>query len=52
MDTVKVHGQAYRPRVIDAALDRALAAAGAVVIEGFRASGQTMTALRSPTLTW
>ena len=45
MDTVEVLGQAYRPRVIDAALDRALAAAGAVVIEGSRASGKTMTAL-------
>lgn len=31
MDTVEVLGQAYRPRVIEAALDRALAAAGAVL---------------------
>lgn len=38
-------GQEYRPRVIDAALQRALAASGAVVIEGARASGKTMTAL-------
>ncbi|WP_150460793.1 ATP-binding protein [Nesterenkonia ebinurensis] len=45
MDTVVVLGQAYRPRVIDATLDHALAAAGAVVIEGARASGKTMTAL-------
>lgn len=45
MDARTVLGQDYRPRVIDAALDRALAAAGAVVIEGARASGKTMTAL-------
>lgn len=47
MDTVAVLGQDYRPRVIDAALDRALASAGAVVIEGARASGKTMTALNA-----
>ncbi len=47
MDTVKVLGQAYRPRVIDAALLRALDAAGAVVVEGARASGKTMTALHA-----
>lgn len=40
-------GQAYRPRLIDAALSRALATAGAVVIEGARASGKTMTALHA-----
>lgn len=40
-------GQTYRPRVIDDALHRALTAAGAVVIEGARASGKTMTALRA-----
>lgn len=45
MDTIEVLGQEYRPRVIDGALDRALAAAGAVVIEGARATGKTMTAL-------
>lgn len=47
MDTVGVLGQAYQPRVIDIALDRALTAAGAVVIEGARASGKTMTALQA-----
>ncbi len=55
MDTAKVLGHAYRPRVIDAALQRALAASGAVVIEGSRASGKTMTAMHaaglSPSLT-
>lgn len=47
MDTAKILGQEYRPRVIDAVLDRALATAGAVVIEGARASGKTMTALNA-----
>ncbi len=47
MDTVAVLGREYRPRVIDSALQRALAASGAVVIEGARASGKTMTALRA-----
>lgn len=47
MDTVEVLGQEYRPRVIDGPLQRALAASGAVVIEGARASGKTMTALRA-----
>lgn len=40
-------GRTYRPRLIDAALRRALSAAGAVVIEGARASGKTMTALHA-----
>lgn len=47
MDTKAVLGQAYRPRVIDSALQRGLAASGAVVIEGARASGKTMTALHA-----
>ncbi|MFT4165259.1 MAG: DUF4143 domain-containing protein [Microlunatus sp.] len=47
MDTTEVLGRAYRPRVIDRAVDRALTAAGAVVIEGARASGKTMTALHA-----
>lgn len=47
MDTAKVLGHAYRPRVIDAVLQRSLAAAGAVVIEGARASGKTMTAMHA-----
>ena len=47
MDTVRVLGREYRPRVIDSALQRALAASGAVVLEGARASGKTMTALHA-----
>jgi len=47
MDTVAVLGREYRPRVIDSAVQRALAASGAVVIEGARASGKTMTALHA-----
>ncbi len=47
MDTLATLGQAYRPRVIDVALQRALGAAGAVVIEGARASGKTMTAMHA-----
>lgn len=47
MDTVEALRQAYRPRVIDPALNRALESAGAVVIEGARASGKTMTALHA-----
>lgn len=47
MDTAKVLGHAYRPRVIDEALQRALAASGAVVIEGSRASGKTMSAMHA-----
>ncbi len=47
MDTAHVLGRPYRPRVIDAALGRALAAAGAVVIEGARATGKTMTGLHA-----
>lgn len=47
MDTTEVLGQTYRPRVIDASLRRALSAAGAVVLEGARATGKTMTALHA-----
>lgn len=47
MDTAEVLGHAYRPRIIDEALTRALSSAGAVVIEGARASGKTMTALHA-----
>ena len=49
MDTAKVLGREYRPRVIDSALQRALAAAGAVVLEGARATGKTTTALHAAT---
>jgi hypothetical protein len=47
MDTVKALGRSYRPPVIDGALQRALAASGAVVVEGDRAAGKTMTALHA-----
>lgn len=47
MDTVKVLGRRYRPRVVDGPLQRALAISGAVVIEGARATGKTMTALNA-----
>ena len=47
MDTVAALGREYRPRVIDTAVQRALAASGAVVVEGARASGKTMTALHA-----
>ncbi len=47
MDTAKVLGHAYRPRIIDATLQKALAAAGAVVVEGARATGKTMTAMNA-----
>ncbi len=47
MDTGEILGRAYQPRVIDRELARALNAAGAVVIEGPRASGKTMTALHA-----
>lgn len=40
-------GQVYRRRSVDVALDRALDIAGAVVLEGPRASGKTMTALNA-----
>jgi predicted AAA+ superfamily ATPase len=47
VDTVAVLGQSYRPRVLDGPLEHALAIAGAVVIEGARATGKTMTALHA-----
>ncbi len=47
MDTLEGLGQRYQPRLIDAVLDKALDAAGAVVIEGARASGKTTTALQA-----
>lgn len=47
VDTVRVLGQPYRPRLLDGPLHRALAAAGAVVIEGARATGKTMTGLNA-----
>lgn len=47
MDTFQTLGRKYRPRVIDTALQRALSASGAVVIEGARATGKTMTAMQA-----
>lgn len=47
MDTRQVLGEDYRPRIIDAVLVDALGTAGAVVIEGPRACGKTMTALNT-----
>ncbi|MDR0283275.1 MAG: DUF4143 domain-containing protein [Propionibacteriaceae bacterium] len=47
MDTKEALGREYRPRVIDAVLQQALAASGAVVLEGARACGKTMTAMRA-----
>ncbi|MBM7368779.1 ATP-binding protein [Gordonia hydrophobica] len=47
MDTRDVVGRDYRPRIVDAALVRALEAAGAVLVEGARATGKTMTALHA-----
>lgn len=47
MDTTQVLGQEYRRRVIDDALNQALRSAGAVIIEGARATGKTMTALNA-----
>lgn len=47
MDTRDVLGQPYRPRIIDEVLADALQTAGAVVIEGPRACGKTMTGLNA-----
>ena len=47
MDTREVCGRRYLPRVVDEQLARCLSFAGAVVIEGVRASGKTMTALQA-----
>lgn len=47
MDTCDILGQPYRPRIIDGVLADALQTAGAVVIEGPRACGKTMTALNA-----
>ncbi|MBE9404701.1 ATP-binding protein [Brachybacterium sp. Marseille-Q2903] len=45
MDTLTNFGVAYRPRVVDAVVSSALAGSGAVIIEGPRGCGKTMTAL-------
>lgn len=40
-------GQRYRPRVVDAVVATALKTAGAVLVEGARACGKTMTAVNA-----
>ncbi|MDR1293959.1 MAG: DUF4143 domain-containing protein [Bifidobacteriaceae bacterium] len=47
MDTWEVVQRRYRPRVIDGPLNAALHAAAAVLIEGPRACGKTMTGLNA-----
>ncbi|QIK63642.1 ATP-binding protein [Leucobacter viscericola] len=47
MDTKLTLGRTYQPRIIDSALQHALNSAGAVIIEGARASGKTMTAMHA-----
>ncbi|MEI2637667.1 MAG: hypothetical protein V9F03_01520 [Microthrixaceae bacterium] len=47
MDTSIELGHVYRARIIDNALKDALESAGAVLIEGARASGKTMTAMHA-----
>lgn len=47
MDTVQLLGREYVPRVIDSRLDHLLSISGAVVIEGPRACGKTMSGARA-----
>lgn len=47
MDTRFTLGHLYQPRIIDMVLERALESAGAVIIEGARACGKTMTAMQA-----
>ncbi|WP_206447661.1 DUF4143 domain-containing protein [Agrococcus sp. KRD186] len=47
MPALSTSERRYRPRLIDSSLARALETAGAVVIEGARATGKTMTALHA-----
>ena len=47
MDTQEAVGREYRPRVLATVLQSALSFSGAVVIEGARACGKTMTALNA-----
>lgn len=47
MDTEHALGRPYLPRLLDDPLNRALSIAGAVIIEGARATGKTMTALNA-----
>lgn len=45
MDTQQLAGRRYRPRIVDERLDFLLEASGAVIIEGPRGCGKTMTGL-------
>lgn len=45
MDTMQLAGRSYRPRIVDAQLEFLLQASGAVIIEGPRGCGKTMTGL-------
>ena len=47
MDTGLVLGEKYVPRFVDLGLKEALDSAGAVILEGARATGKTMTALNA-----
>ncbi len=47
MDTQVVLGRDYKPRVLDGVLAESLTYAGAIVLEGARACGKTMTALHA-----
>lgn len=47
VDTSEALGRRYQQRVIDAPLQHALESAGAVLIEGARATGKTMTAMNA-----
>jgi predicted AAA+ superfamily ATPase len=47
MDTQSALGRPYNPRIIDALVTESLATAGAVLIEGPRGCGKTMTAMNA-----
>lgn len=47
MDTLNISGKTYLPRLTDAPLQRALKLMGAVVLEGPRACGKTMTGINA-----
>jgi len=47
VDTLQTLGHAYSPRIIDSLVTQCLAAAGAVLIEGTRGCGKTMTAMHA-----
>ncbi|MDR2974868.1 MAG: DUF4143 domain-containing protein [Propionibacteriaceae bacterium] len=47
METREPLGRVYRPRLIDAQVEDGLETAGAVLIEGIRSCGKTMTALNA-----